>query len=67
MVLYDLARDVSETTNVAEADPDVDRRLNKLGEKMRQDLGDDLYGSKRQNIRPPGFMENAKPLTRKRG
>ncbi|MGB2823008.1 MAG: sulfatase [Phycisphaerae bacterium] len=39
-LLYDLAADVGETTNVADKHPDVVSRLLKLTEKAREDIGD---------------------------
>jgi hypothetical protein len=38
--LYDLAKDESETTNVADRNPDVVRRLETFADVMRADLGD---------------------------
>ena len=39
-LLYDLAADIGETTNVADKHPDVVKRLLKLAEKAREDIGD---------------------------
>lgn len=40
LALYDLESDLSETTNVAERNPEVVRRLQGLADRMRADLGD---------------------------
>ena len=50
--LYDLEHDVSETTNVASAHPDVVRKLMKYVEAARDDLGDALTNRVGKNIRP---------------
>jgi arylsulfatase A len=39
--LFDLRKDESETTNVAEQNPEVVRRLQALAEVMRKDIGDE--------------------------
>ena len=58
-MLYDLATDIGETTNVADKHPQVVKRLLALGEKARVDLGD---GSKKgKNQRPVGRVENPSP------
>lgn len=54
--LYDLAADPGETTNVAEAHPDVVKRLGELAESMRADLGDKLTGRKPTGARKPGSL-----------
>jgi arylsulfatase len=50
--LYDLENDVSERNNVADKFPDVVNRLQALGEKAREELGDKDRPGK--EIRPPG-------------
>ncbi|MBC8354256.1 MAG: sulfatase [Planctomycetes bacterium] len=56
--LYDLKNDMAETTNVANAHPEVVKRLEQLAELARQDLGDrDRPGA---NQRPVGRVEPAK-------
>ncbi len=61
--LYDLSRDIGETTNVAADFPDVVNRLQSLLNEMRSDLGDgDAHPAKR--ARPAGHVEIAQPLTR---
>jgi len=39
-LLYDLAADIGETRNVADKHPDVVKRLLKLAERAREDIGD---------------------------
>ena len=57
--LYDLDRDLGETTDVAAAHPDVVRRLSALAEKARLDLGDvDRPGA---GQRPAGRVANPTP------
>jgi hypothetical protein len=53
--LYDLDKDIAERNNVADRFPDVVRRLQALGEKAREELGDkDLPG---KEVRPPGRLK----------
>ena len=52
--LFDLEADVGETTNVADAHPEVVERLMELIEQARDDLGDSLTDREGRNIRPPG-------------
>jgi len=54
--LFDLENDISETTNVADKHPDVVKRLQILGEKAREDLGDRLTKRKGKGVRPPGRL-----------
>ena len=50
--LYDLENDIGEKINVAEKYPEVVRRLQKLGTKAREELGDEKRAGK--EVRPPG-------------
>jgi len=59
--LYDLANDIGEAKNVADKHPDIVKQLNKLADDARADLGD--KGIKGANVRKPGHVANAKPLT----
>jgi arylsulfatase len=52
--LYDLKRDPSETTNVAEQQPEVVKRLLALAEEARADLGDALTKRNGAGVREPG-------------
>ena len=59
--LYDLEKDIGETTNVAAARPDVVARLERSLEEARQDLGD---GPRRGlNTRPVGVTEHPRSLS----
>jgi hypothetical protein len=57
--LYNLATDIGESTDVADKNPDVVRRLRELAEKVRADLGDKTPGP---GCRPPGRVANARPI-----
>jgi arylsulfatase A-like enzyme len=52
--LYDLERDVGETTDVSDAYPEVVARLEALAEEARESLGDRLQGRRGSEVRPPG-------------
>ncbi len=52
--LFDLQTDIGETTNVADAHPDVVERLSKLAEAMRHELGDQNRPG--TAIRPAGTL-----------
>ncbi len=54
--LYDLKNDISEENNVINKHEDVVRRLQKLAEKARWELGDSLTEQKGQEIRPEGNL-----------
>jgi arylsulfatase A len=57
--LFNLESDLSETTDVLDAQPEVVRRLEALAEQARSDLGDGTrIGA---NVRPPGSVERPKP------
>ncbi len=68
VLLYNLDKDISETTNVAKQNPGVVKRLLALLQRARHDLGDDSRRTKTvgENTRKPGFYQNAKTLTRKK-
>jgi hypothetical protein len=59
--LYNLEKDIGEKTDVAAQHPEVVKRLQGLLERCREDLGDGERQGK--NTRPPGQVENARPLT----
>jgi arylsulfatase A-like enzyme len=61
--LYDLERDVGETTNVAEEHPEVVAELRKKIDACRADLGDEAKGIAGTGCRPVGRVENPRPLT----
>lgn len=52
--LYDLRRDPGERYDMREFYPEVVQALEKVANKAREDLGDDLKGIKGANRRPPG-------------
>lgn len=52
--LFDLARDVGETTDVAEAHPEVMARMMQLAERARADMGDKLTDREGPGRREPG-------------
>ncbi len=57
--LFDLAKDIHEDENVAEANPEVVRRLLALVEKAREELGDVDRPGKGQ--RPAGWVDEPAP------
>ncbi len=57
--LYDLAQDIGESQNVADAHPDVVLRLQKLVAEMDSDLGSDGLGP---GCRPLGRVAEPKPV-----
>lgn len=63
--LYNLAEDISESTDVAAKHPDVVQRLQKLADVARQELGDSARKMKGQGFRPPARWKNptAKPAS----
>ncbi|MCA9195464.1 MAG: sulfatase-like hydrolase/transferase [Planctomycetales bacterium] len=52
--LFDLEKDVSETNNVLRENPEVAKRLSKLAEQLRQQLGDSLTGIEGSGVRAVG-------------
>lgn len=52
--LFDLESDIGETTNVADKHPEVVLRLQKLGDNMRKELGDN--GVQGSGVRPAGKL-----------
>lgn len=57
--LFNLDSDIGETTNVAENNPDVVKRLHALIDKMDKDLGAQGIGP---GVRPCGKVDTPKPL-----
>lgn len=51
--LYNLRDDIGETTNVADAHPDVVARLQQQADAMRRELGDMSLKIKGKGVRPP--------------
>ncbi len=58
--LYNLDSDIAEKENIIEDHPRVVKRLMKLAEKARQDIGD--YKLQGSGIRAGGWVENPVPL-----
>ena len=54
--LYDLDADVNETKDVADANPDVVKKLLAFAEMARDDLGDALTKRKGKGVREPGRL-----------
>ena len=61
LALYDLEKDVGETTNVADQHPEVVKRLQALADKMRTELGDSATKQEGKGVRPPGLVQAAAP------
>jgi arylsulfatase len=57
--LYELSRDLGETTDVSAAHPDVVQRLLAFAEKCRDDLGDSLTKRTGRGNRAPGRIATA--------
>jgi len=58
--LYNLETDIAEKNNVIEAHPGVAKKLMKLAEKARQDIGD--YKLEGTSCRESGWVEEPVPL-----
>lgn len=52
--LYDLDKDISETTNLAAQYPEIVEELSIIGDSARSDLGDRIQNKKGKNVREPG-------------
>lgn len=49
--LFDLDADITESKNVADQNPDIVKKLQMLGDKIREELGDSLTGKKGSKLR----------------
>jgi len=56
LALYDLRADISESTNVADAHPDVVKRIEALADAARKDLGDSARKIQGGGLRPAGHV-----------
>jgi arylsulfatase A-like enzyme len=54
--LYNLSQDMAETNNLASQNPDIVKRLEKLAEQCREDLGDSLTKRSGKALRSPGSL-----------
>ena len=54
LALFDMEKDIGETTDVKAKHPDIVKQLQALGEKMRNELGDN--GRSGTGLRPPGQL-----------
>jgi arylsulfatase A-like enzyme len=61
--LYDLRADVGETTDVADDHSDIVADLEAKAEECRADIGDAVTGEEGANCRPPGLVDDPKPMT----
>ena len=59
--LYDLDNDISESQDVSGMYPDVVERLQILGQKAREELGDRLTGTIGTGVRPIGRLDPERP------
>ena len=57
--LYNLDKDIGETTNVAAQNPDVVKRLKALIDAIQEEIG---KKGPRTGVRPAGHVKNPKPL-----
>ena len=60
LALYNLRRDPGERYDVKALYPDIVKKLESIGNKAREDLGDDLTGVKGENRRSPGRIIRSK-------
>ena len=63
--LFDLENDIGEKKNVLHLNRAVAKRLAKLAEPVRVDLGDSLLKVKGSGVRPAGMVKSPKTLTQK--
>src|SRR5262245_399463 len=56
LALFDLEKDMGETRNVADKNPEVVKKLMAFAERARADLGDALVGREGRNVREPGRL-----------
>ncbi|SCH52763.1 Arylsulfatase [uncultured Ruminococcus sp.] len=61
--LYDLRKDVGETTDIAHQYPEKAAELEQIAQLCREDIGDSATGTIGKNCRPKGFVKDFKPMT----
>jgi arylsulfatase A-like enzyme len=61
--LYNLEKDIGETTNVAKEHPDIVKMIMEKADLIRKDIGDAVVGAEGDKTRPIGRVDNPKPLT----
>ncbi|MHC4395849.1 MAG: sulfatase-like hydrolase/transferase [Planctomycetota bacterium] len=54
--LFDMEKDIGEQHDVSAEHPDVVKRLMRLADKMREDIGDSTKKIRGKNRRPPGYI-----------
>jgi arylsulfatase A-like enzyme len=54
--LYDLEKDISETTDVKDKHPEIVSQIEALADQIRAELGDEAKGIKGTAVRPPGRL-----------
>jgi len=64
--LYNLRKDVGETTNVYADHPQVVARLEAFADTVRAELGDSALGIAGNAIREKGWVDDPRPLTQYR-
>ncbi len=57
LALFDLEKDISQSTDLADQHPDVVKRLQALADTMRADLGDSATKQRGKGARPAGRLE----------
>jgi arylsulfatase A len=56
LALYDLENDRGETTDVSAKHPDVVKKLQRLADQAREELGDTATKTKGKGVRPAGSI-----------
>jgi arylsulfatase A-like enzyme len=54
LALYNLEKDIAEQNDLSMLHPDIVRRLAKMADEMREDIGDSGKNLTGKNVRPPG-------------
>lgn len=56
LALFDLSKDIGETTDVKADNPEVLKKMQALANEMRSDLGDSLTKTEGSGLRPAGKL-----------